>query len=106
MDWGKITRAIYGLFSAVPISSNYHDKELDHATSMCDMNVLLLQSPGDRFGKHHAEDALWLCKRFGDSVDKRKTIGDLARMRCSSDLAEPGGSVLLTETSRPGSAGL
>ena len=60
MDSEKITRAIYGLFSAVPMSSNYHDKELDLATSVCDMNGLLLQSPGDRFEKHHAGDALGL----------------------------------------------
>ena len=87
LDWDKITRAAYGLFSAVPMSSKYHDKELDLATSVCDMNGLLLQLPGDRFERHHAEDALWLLKRFGDSANKRKTIGDLARMRCSSDLA-------------------
>ena len=63
------------------MSTNYHDKGLDLATSGCDMSMLLLQSPGDRFEKHHAEDALWLFKRSGDSVDKRRTIGDLARMR-------------------------
>ena len=64
LDWVEITRAIYGLFSAVPMSSNYHDKELNLATSVCDMDVLLLQSPGDRFERHHAEEALWLLKRF------------------------------------------
>ena len=53
------------------MSSNYHAKELDLATSVCDINVLLLQSPGDRFERRHAEDALWLLKRFGGSVDKR-----------------------------------
>ena len=42
LDWDKIIRAIYGLFSAEPMSSKYHDKELDLATSVCDMNVLLL----------------------------------------------------------------
>ena len=55
------------------------------------MNGLLLQAPGDRFERHGPEDALWLLKKFGDSADKRKTIGDLARMRFSGDLSEPGG---------------
>ena len=35
LDWEKIARAIYGIFSAVPMSSNYHDKELDLATAVC-----------------------------------------------------------------------
>ena len=52
------------------------------------MNGLLLQAPGDRFGRRDAEGALGLIKRFGDSVDRRKAIGDLARMRRSDDLAE------------------
>ena len=88
------------------MSSNYHDKELDLATSVCDMNVPLLQSPGDRFERHHAEGALFLLKVFGGSVDKRKAIEDLAHKRCSSDPAEPGGRVLLTEAPCPGSADL
>ena len=40
-DWYKIPRAIYGPFSAVPMSSTCHDRELDLATSVCDMGVLL-----------------------------------------------------------------
>ena len=99
LDWDKIARAAYGLFSSVPMSSNYHDKELDLATSACDMSALLLQSPGDRFERRHAEDALWLLRGFRGSADRRKTIGDLARTRYSSDLADLGGDVLLTEVS-------
>ena len=91
LDWDKITKAFYGLFSAVPMSSNYHDKKLDLAIKVCDMNGLLLQAPGDRSGRRDAEDALGLIKRIGGSVDKRKAIRFLARMRCSDDLAESGG---------------
>ena len=46
------------MFSSVPIGLNYHDKELDLATSAGDKNVLLLQSPGDRFEKRDAEGSL------------------------------------------------
>ena len=42
LDWNKTARAVYGLFSAVPMSLNYHEKELDLATAVCDMNGLLL----------------------------------------------------------------
>jgi len=42
LDWDEIARAVYGLFPAVPMSSNYYDKELDLATSVCDINGLLL----------------------------------------------------------------
>ena len=63
MDWEKITRATYGLFSSVPMSTNYHDKELDIASSVCEKSVLLLQSLGDRFEKHDADGALWLLKK-------------------------------------------
>ena len=101
LGWGKIKRAAYGVFSSVPISTNYHDKELDLATSACDKNFFLLQSPGDRFEKRVAETALWLLKRFGDSADRRKAIGDLARMRNSSDSAGPGREVPLAEASYP-----
>ena len=45
--------------------------------------------------------ALWLLKRFSDSADKRKTIGDLARMRSISDSAKPGRGELLTKASNP-----
>ena len=88
------------------MSSNYHYKELDLATMVCDMNGLLLQAPGDRFGRRDAEDTLGLIKRSGDSADKLKTIGDLARMRCSGDLAESGGRVLLTGVWDSGVPGL
>ena len=63
------------------------------------MKVLLLQSPGGRFEKRDAENALWLPNSFGDIADKRKAVVDLARMRYSSDLAEPGRDVLLTKAS-------
>ena len=79
------------------MGTNYHDKELDLATSVCDMNAPLLQSPGHRFEKRDAEEALWLLKKFGDSVNKHSTTGNLARMRNTSDFAEPGREVLLTE---------
>ena len=76
LDWDKIARAVYGLFSAVPMGLNYRDKELDLATTVCDMNGLLLQAPGGRFGRRDAEGALGLIRRFGGSADRRKTIGD------------------------------
>ena len=83
------------------MSTNYHDKELGLATSVCDKNVFQLQFPGARFEKRDAEKALWLLKKFGDSVDKRKTTGDLARMRSTSDSAEHGRGVLLAEAPYP-----
>ena len=73
------------------MSLKYRDKELDLAATVCDMNGLLLQAPGDRSGRRDAEDALELIKWFGDSADRRRTTGDLARMRRSDDLAESGG---------------
>ena len=54
------------------------------------------------FEMRDAEDALWLLKKFGDSVDRRRTVRDLARMQYSSALAEPGQDVLLTEASHSG----
>ena len=83
------------------MSTNHHEKELDLATSVCDKNVLLLQSPGDRFEKRDAEGSFWLLEKSSDSADKRRAIGDLARMRNTSDTAEPGRDVLLTRTSNP-----
>ena len=41
LDWGKIARAVNGLSSAVPMGLNYRDKDLDLATTECDMNGLL-----------------------------------------------------------------
>ena len=73
LDWEKITITTYGLFSSVPMSTSYHDKELDLGTCACDKNPLHLQSPGDRSEKRDAEEALWLLKKSVDSVDKRKT---------------------------------
>ena len=75
LDWDKITRATYGLFPSVPMSTNYHDKEMDLATSFCNKDALLLQAAGDRIEKRDAEGVLWLLKPFGDSADKRKKIG-------------------------------
>ena len=97
LDWDKIARAVYGLFSAVPMSLNYRDRDLDLVATVCDMNGLLLQAPGERFERRDVESALGLIKRFGDSVDKRKTIAGLARTRRIDDLAETRGRVLLTE---------
>ena len=88
------------------MSSTYHDKELDLATTVCDMNGLLLQATGGRSRRRDAEGALGLIKRYGDSADKRKAIGYLVHMRCSDDLAESGGGVLLTEVWDPGVPGL
>ena len=65
------------------MSTNCHDKELDLATSVCDKNAILLQPPGDRFEKRDAEEVPWLLKWFGGSVDRRKAIGGLSRMRYS-----------------------
>ena len=42
LDWDKTTRATYGFFSAVLMSPNYHDKELDLAKSVYDKNDLNL----------------------------------------------------------------
>ena len=101
LDWDKIARAVYGLFAAVPMSLNYRDRDLDLVATVCDMNGLLLQAPGERFARRDVESALGLIKRFGDSVDRRKTIADLARARHTVDLGESGGRVLLTEGSGP-----
>ena len=70
------------------------------------MNGILLQAPGNRFGTRDAEDAPGLMRRCGDSADRRKAIGDLARMRCSDEPAESGGRVLLTGVWGPGSPDL
>ena len=101
LDWDKIARAVYGLFAAVPMSLNYRDMDLDLVATVCDMNGLLLQAPGERFVRRDVESALGLIKRFGDSVDRRKTIADLARARHTDDLGESGGRVLLTGGSGP-----
>ena len=87
------------------MSLNYRDKDPDLTTTVCDMNGLLFQAPGDRFERRDAEGALGLIKRFGGSADRRKAIGDLAGMRRSEDLAESGGRVLLTEVSDSGLSG-
>ena len=86
------------------MSTNYHDMELDLATLVCEKSALLLQSPGDRFEKRDAEGDLWLLMKLGCSADKRKAIGDLAQF--SSDFAEPGQDVLLTEASHSGAPAL
>ena len=105
LDWDKIARAVYGLFAAVPMSLNYRDGGLDLVATVCDMNGLLLQAPGERFARRDVESALGLIKRFGDSVDRRKTVADLARARHTVDLGESGGRVLLTEGSGPERSG-
>ena len=60
LDWDKIARAVYGLFAAVPMSLNYRDMDLDLVATVCDMNGLLLQAPGERFVKRDVEGALGL----------------------------------------------
>ena len=84
---------------------NYHGKELDLATAVCDKNLLLLQSPGDRFEKRDAERALWGLKGIGDSADKSRAIGDLARRRNATDPTEPGHSVLSAQSAQPTAPG-
>ena len=58
LDCDMITRATHRHFSFVPMGTNYHDKELDLATAVCEKDHFLLQSPGDRFGMRGAEEAL------------------------------------------------
>ena len=84
------------------MSTNYHDTELDLATTACEKNAPLFQSTGNRFDRRDAEGALWLLKELGDSADKRSAIRDLALVRYSSDFAEPGQDVLLTGASHSG----
>ena len=83
LNWDEITRALCGIYTALPVHSAYIDDELDLAKAITDKNNTALRNPCDLLKLAHADTALHELCGFGTSTDLRNTQRALALGRFS-----------------------